>query len=376
MAKFNTYFEAVDDQGYPGGWHPSKRDRISGDNRVDEILPDLGPNSQKYLEYVASESYKKIVERLSHYLQIDINQLNDQYPTSSSYMSLIFGVLNEVMQIEQHHLHHLEELALHAVLQLPEFSMIREMYEDDILQFDISITPQPDLSRAIGEADAHSQLNEDELSPTEELTLELSDDLQDEEDLKREFANFITQGNAVSKLYLFNTVSSELETIDPTLPAKYGILTAVIQILYFAMPHIRLTQAMGQAAAMGSEEVDRNNHIIKAQGTTFPYLVHEIVKGIWEYLSVNDASLDQLSGETLDDEEQQIMAGPEMYAALARLVPASKFHLFPLIYKILLKERVEYIQKIMMGGGTAQTLMNRIIDKAEQLKREYDEGLE
>lgn len=372
MEKFAKYDEAVEDHGYPGGWHPSKRRAIEEPNEVDRILPDLGPNAQKYLEHVSSESYQKIVQRLAHYLHIDVDQLQQQYPSASSYMALILGALREVQQLEQNHKEHLEAMALHTVLDLPEFEMIKEMYEDGTLEFDIALDT-PDLARSIGKQDAADQLEQDELSPMEDATLELSEEMQDEADLKREYANFITQGNAVSKLYLFNAVTPELQQIDPTLPEKYGILSAVIQVMYYAMPKMGLSQAMAQQAAMGSEEIDRNNNIIKARGTTFPYLIHEIVKGIWEYLSVGDESTDQLSGETLDDEDMQFMAGPEMYRHLIQLVPDDRINLFPLIYKLLLAEPKERITAIMHGGNQARVIMNELVERAQHLRDEYNQ---
>jgi hypothetical protein len=100
---------------------------------------------------------------------------------------------------------------------------------------------------------------------------------------------------------------------------------------------------------------------------TFPYLVHELVKGFGDYLSMDVASQEELDTETLDDEIKQIMAGPALEMKLRKLVPLDKIDLLPMIKKLFYKEEIDIIKQILLGGQKAQFYMNQLIAQAEEL---------
>ena len=178
----------------------------------------------------------------------------------------------------------------------------------------------------------------------------------------------MTQGDAVNKLFLFNQVKDRLDSINPSLINKYGILASITQILYYAMPNMPITSDIAAAASVGSEEVipTGDNYTIKARAATFPYLIHEIVKGIGDYLSMDLASQEELDTETMGDEIKQIMAGPALEMKLRKLIPTDKIKYLPLIKKLFYKLPVDKIKDVLLSGGKASNIVRDLIKQAEE----------
>ena len=215
--------------------------------------------------------------------------------------------------------------------------------------------------------------NQNELTGGEELNIQLANQL-DDNNLKRQFANMITQGNAVNKLYLFQLASDSLNKIDPNLIKLYGIMSVMVQASYYAIPDMPLTNAM-KGSAVGSEEIvpnDDGTYTIVARSPFFPYLVHEIVKGLYDYLSMDIVSQSQLDDETLDSELVDIMSGPALYTNLAKLIPQKDIEYLPLVFKLMLGLDVNTIKEILSGGGRTQMHIQKLLQQAKDLQNDYE----
>jgi hypothetical protein len=181
----------------------------------------------------------------------------------------------------------------------------------------------------------------------------------------------MTQGDAVNKLFLFNNVSEKLDQLSPNLSKKYGVLAAITQIGYYLTPDFPITSDIVNMAAVGSEQVipTGDKYTIKARAMTFPYLVHELVKGIGDYISMDVASQEELDTETMDDEIKQIMAGPALDKIFRKLIPAEKIELLPIIKQLFYDKKtpIYKIKEILLGEPLGQIYMNDLITKAEEL---------
>jgi hypothetical protein len=186
--------------------------------------------------------------------------------------------------------------------------------------------------------------------------------------LKRALANQLTQGNAINKFFLYNMVNEQLEQIDPTLPQKYGLISATSLVLNYWMPKHPFTRNFIQMGAVGSEQVipTGNVYTLKVRGANFPLLIHELVKAIDDYLSMDIASQEELDTETLSDELKQFLAGPGLDMRLRNMIPAEKIQYLPYIKKLLYRLPLEQIKELFMGGGRSQVIMKRLIQTSEQ----------
>ena len=349
---------------------PSKRAKIEDEkDYVEQILPDLGPEADRYLEIITSESYQKNIQRVAYYLGISVSEIQNKFPNYPTMAMLAIKALNDIKRAESGMKQQLEQIAVNVVLDLPENKFIKKLVEDEDIIIDAKLG-NADLTKAVT-ADKMDEEMPNGLTVAENLNIQLNTALggDTEGKLRRTLANYMTQGDAVNKLFLFNTISDELDALSPNLSKKYGVLAAVTQIGYYMTPDFPITSDIVNMAAVGSEQVipTGENYTIKARAMTFPYLVHELVKGFGDYLSMDVASQEELDTETLDDEIKQIMAGPALEMKLRKLVPLDKIDLLPMIKKLFYKEEIDIIKQILLGGQKAQFYMNRLIAQAEEL---------
>ena len=362
--------EAIDTGEMPDLIDPSKRAKIEDEkDYVEQILPDLGPEADRYLEIITSESYQKNIKRVADYLGISVSEVQNKFPNYPTMAMLAIKALNDIKRAESGMKQQLEQIAVNLVLDLPENKLIKQSVEDGYVKIDAKLG-NADLTKAVT-ADKMDEEMPNGLTVAENLNIQLNTSLggDTEGKLRRTLANYMTQGDAVNKLFLFNTISDELDALSPNLSKKYGVLAAVTQIGYYMTPDFPITSDIVNMAAVGSEQVipTGENYTIKARAMTFPYLVHELVKGFGDYLSMDVASQEELDTETMDDETKQIMAGPALEMKLRKLVPLDKIDLLPMIKKLFYKEEIDIIKQILLGGQKAQFYMNRLIAQAEEL---------
>ena len=342
------------------GVHQDKKDWIeSGDEIINKIMPELSPEEQKYLKTIASESYEETVNRVEEYTGIRVEPGN--FP---SLFSLLMQTLERTKTIESTNKRYLEELALSLVFSVPEFKIVEEAYLNDELGFDIKL--------AAAELDRITQEEPEEgLSQSEEINLELADDWGDisEESLRRKFSNMLISGGSINKLYLFNMAVEKLERIDENLPKYYGILSSMAQIGYWLTPfNIEQEAAAGEDTAAGSEEVvpEGDKYVIKVRGITFPFLVHELVKGIYEYLALDPDHQIAMQDDKLEDETKDMMAGPGVYKAVTSYLPADKQEILPIVQKKLTGLSVEDIRNVIAKNSAGQSIMRDLIADADK----------
>lgn len=334
---------------------------------VEHLYPDLGPEAQRYVELITSDSYKQCVNKLSRYLGVSIDELHRKYPSFSSLFSEVLNAFMTTLQLEEHYTEELSILAVEVVLDLPEFKMIKDLVENGELVIDARIDT-PDLSNAITEHELKAK-SPDSLTTAEKDTEVLAkhfENVDPEVLAKRSFAKTLAQGNAVNKFYLFHLVEEKLNEINPQLLKNYGIVCAGTQLSYYGLPMMEMSRSMIDQGGVGSAEV-ADDHTIIARGKNFPILIHEIVKGIYNWLSYDIANQSELDTETVEKEVLELMSGPRLYDNFRQLIDVKHQHLIPLIIKDLLRHPAEVIRTINGGGGKAKALMDKLVKRAEEV---------
>ena len=352
--------------------HPSKKKYVENlpsheKDVVTGMYPSLDKDGQAYLELITSATYKRSVERLAKYLGLSIEALHKKYPSFSSLYSIILTNFFGTIQAEQNYKDELQALAVETVLDLPEFKVVKEMVAEGMLTIDAKLET-PNLSNAITQNELKSK--DGKLTTSEKDTKQLATEFVKPEldaDIlaKRSFAKTLTQGNAVNKFYLFHLVEEKLNQINPQLPKMYGIVCAGTTLSYYGMPMIEMSKAFANSAAVGSAEVE-NDHTIKARGANFPILVHEIVKGLYNWLTYDIATQSELDRETMDQEVLELMSGEEVYNNFRKLIGVKDQYLIPFIVKDLLRHPAEVIKKVNTGGGEAKNIMDKLVVRARE----------
>ncbi|MHA1883086.1 MAG: hypothetical protein ACTSUO_08580 [Candidatus Thorarchaeota archaeon] len=355
---------AFDAGKYPSFVHPEKKSWIeAGDPELNELFPKLSEEEQTYLEMITSKAYQEMISRLERYTGVSADKL-----TLPQILSITLQSLRKVLEIEKDHRPELEKLAVDVIMNLPEYEMVKEAWENGEFKLDAKLGP------AELDVEIDTSPEEGELSTAEDMNAKLADAFEDLNDVKlrRRLANLLIQGSATLKTYLFNIVNDELSKIDKSLPRLYGILAVMAQLGYWITPSGIEAGASGAAAAGSSEVIpEGEDYVIKVRGTTFPYLVHEIAKGIAEWASLDPEFKQEMEAETIGKETWDIIAGPEVYKVLTSYIPLKDQKFIPLVQKLLLKLSKDEIKDVLAKNRSGEEIMKRLLDQARDQWEEY-----
>lgn len=183
---------------------------------------------------------------------------------------------------------------------------------------------------------------------------------------KRRVINGITQGAALKGTFSFYMFKEYLDAIDPSLVEKYNQLMKEVFGVYDdenAIAMFLQQIAMGNKMGGGSSKVVVNESqtpqtTIKARAICFPMLVHEIIKGLYELVSLQGFSdtkdqnqqvvdkVDKLEHEPLD-----IRYGQQIFDALNNVFADSDYDesrirefFFADVYQLPDSEFVEFVE--------------------------------
>ena len=386
--KFNLK-EAIDVGGVPQFFDPGKKRKIEqGVPELEPILPsDLTPAAQRYLEYIASESYKTVLRKVQHYTGRDPAQMN-----LPGVIGEVMAALNQIIKFEAAHTKELTELAVDIVLSLPEFYLAKIQKDQGFLKIEAKLgkntTTLQDANQAIEATEIELEMddqpeNEGDITPVEELDREIAENFSDAE-LRRKLGRVLFQGNAINKFYVFNLLKHRLDEINPRLNNLYGVASAYIHLLYYAQPETPYERdyekAEAAGAVQGSCQVIANNdgtYTIKSAGITLPFLIHELVKCIFEYFIVDLAPQTTLDKQELGDEQVEFLCGPQAYTLFTKYIPRENkdYHLIPLIYQKFLRLHIAEIKTVMAGKENAKPIIDRLVHDSRREMNEYEEAV-
>jgi len=178
-------------------------------------------------------------------------------------------LMQQLLQIEEPNKPELTDLAI---------ELVREMYNvpDSINLRAFLENSDEDAGEEFDDSDNDVEMLSDERK--EELKPEIE---------KRRILNSIVHGAAVHQwTSAYHIVADKLNDINPELLEKYNRLSALVN--YFNWQIIQSDMmAMGGGARpvlQGFNKVDIKNKDIKASAMNFPVLIHELSKGVLDYL--------------------------------------------------------------------------------------------
>ena len=227
------------------------------------------PNMDRdFIELISSKRFKDSVDKVRTAMG-DTRTIQ-----GSNALMQLMGTVGQAMQklvmIQNQNKKQLEDLAIELVkneLGIP----------DDAMQFKAELVGQP-----MGAAEGMQ--SEPEM-PSEEEVEELMGDIENFnlEREKRRFINSLIQGAAFKGGHMYNLVKNEINDINPQLMNLYAVTQSLMEHAYWIFPNME-GMAGGGGGQMGQSEVDEETDppTVKAKAVTFPLLVHELVKGVYE----------------------------------------------------------------------------------------------
>ena len=214
----------------------------------------------------------------------------------------------------------------------------------------------------------------------------------DLEKQKRRFINSLIQGSAKKAHYMYHLVNERLNDINPDLVGLYSIVMSVNDLMYWVMPDMEGMIGGGGAeqAMAGKEELDLETDppTIKAKGLMFPILVHELYKGVMEYVSAHGLPSDpdmaqEVIGmeDTLPAEIWDLRLGPVIWEKFLEVYPEDFFNTDEqkriknyFYFKFVSLEAEEFLKlakEILSGSQEGKNQVKKMIDGiVNQLKQE------
>ena len=271
--------------------HPNVEAQIDDhDSDITKIIPP------KFLSMIASKRYDELIRELD---QIT----GEKTPDWVGVMHKVMRAMQSIKQIEGAKIKELEKLAVDTVLSLPEWEIIRDRHIKKGWLNIIAKIEQPDFSKQLQEFEA--KIEEDEPFEVAQTEIEVVELFEDEGKLKRDLANFITQGEAATGFHTYKLIKDQIDSINPNLYDLYKLFVIGGLVNYFA-GDLNLIEASNAIASVEIEP-DDDGYTIIASGVNFVLLIHEIIKGLYDYLAV-DVGPNTL--EDMNNERVHTNAGP------------------------------------------------------------------
>lgn len=371
--------EAPIDYEGPERMEPGIERKITQQQTPYKEHPSLPVGDRDFIELISSKRFKDSVDKVRRVMG---NTTAIQGPNPiMGLMMTVMQSLQQIVMIQMSNKEELEKLAVDLVVKelgIPEGS----------LQFDAQLVMQP-MSSAEG-------MKPQPKMPSEEEIEEFIGDVEtfNLERAKRRFINSLIQGAAFKGGHMFNLVSSELEEIDPRLMNLYTVSQALMEHAYWLFPDMEGMAGSGEGQ-MGQEEVDTETDppTVRAKALTFPLLVHELVKGVYEVFGTHGLPDDPKAAEmvmgaedTLPSEIWDSRLGPVFWEKFQEAYPLELFeddmkhiqhHLFFRFSKLDAEQFFRVSKAILSGNPEGMAFIQRLVDEivSDLKKQEYEDSM-
>ena len=371
--------EAPIDYEGPERMEPGIERKITGKETPYHNFPAIPKMDRDFIELISSKRFKDSVDKVRQYVG-NTRVIQGNNPLNQLMMTVMQS-MQQIIGIQMRNKEDLEQLAIKLVkkeMGIPEGAM----------QFKAELVMQP-----MGAAEGMQ--TEPEL-PSEEEINEFMGDMEnfDLERSKRRFINSLIQGAAFKGGHMYVLVSKELNKIDPSLLKLYGVSQALMEHAYWIFPNME-GMAGGGGGQMGQSEVDEETDppTVSAKAVTFPLLVHELVKGVYEIFGSHGLPDDPKQQEmilnaedTLPSEIWDSRLGPIFWEKFMATYPMELFdedkkhiqhYLFMRFSALDAKEFFRIAQLILNDDPKGKQFIQRLVDGIiNDLKRQaYKEAL-
>jgi hypothetical protein len=347
--------------------------KITGKETPYHNFPAIPKMDKDFIELISSKRFKDSVDKVRRYMgNTQVIQGNNPL---NRLMSTVMQSMQQIIGIQMRNKEDLEQLAIKLVkkeMGIPEGAM----------QFKAELVMQP-----MGAAEGMQ--SEPEL-PSEEEIEEFMGDMENFnlERSKRRFINSLIQGAAFKGGHMYVLVSKELNNMDPRLLNLYGVSQALMEHAYWIFPDME-GMAGGGGGQMGQSEVDEETDppTVSAKAVTFPLLVHELVKGVYEIFGTHGLPDDPKQQEmilnaedTLPSEIWDSRLGPIFWEKFMATYPMELFdedkkhiqhYLFMRFSALDVKEFFRIARLILNNDPKGKQFIQRLVDGiVNDLKRQ------
>lgn len=335
-------------------------------------FPAMPKMDRDFVELISSKRFKDSVEKVR--MAMGDTRIIQGGNALMQLMMTVGQAMQRLVMIQSQNKEELEALAVELVkneLGIP----------DGAMQFDAELVTQP-MGAAQG------MQSEPEM-PSEEEVEELMGDIENFnlERAKRRFINSLIQGAAFKGGHMYNLVRDEINAINPQLMNLYAVTQALMEHAYWIFPDMEGMAGSGEGQ-MGQSEVDEETDppTVKARAVTFPLLVHELVKGVYEIFGTHGLPDDPRQQEMILSAEDTLPAeiwdsrlGPVFWEKFLATYPLELFdddkkhiqHYLFMRFSALNAEEFMRVAKLILKGDPQgekfiQGMVNEIVKELKE----------
>jgi len=353
--------------------------KILGKQTPYSNFPAMPKMDRDFVELISSKRFKDSVEKVRMAMG-DTRTIQG----GNALMQLMMTVgqaMQRLMMIQSQNKEELEKLAVELV--------VRELgIPEDAMQFDAELVTQP-----MGAAEG---MKSEPQMPSEEEVEELMGDMENFnlERAKRRFINSLIQGAAFKGGHMYNLVRDDINSMNPQLMNLYAVTQALMEHAYWIFPDMEGMAGSG-GGQMGQSEFDAETDppTVKARAVTFPLLVHELVKGVYEVFGTHGLPDDPRQAEMVLGAEDSLPAeiwdsrlGPVFWEKFLATYPLELFdddkkhiqhYLFMRFSSLKADEFMRVAKMILSGDSKGEQYIQRMVDDiVKELKeQEYKDAM-
>jgi hypothetical protein len=392
MAKYRRNIsEAPIDYEGPERMDPSIEKKITDKTTPYAGHPGLPKLDRDVVEIISSQRFKQSVENVRRFMGDTSSIQGSPQQVLMKLMQSAMRLFPKIASIEQNHKEFLEKLAVDLV--------VKEMaIPDGALQFDAKLESGM-MSAAEGMRGESEEPSPDDIKDAFGSANENADELEafmdameqfDQQKAKRRFINALIGGASKKGHYMYQLVGEELNRLHPELVRLYGMSQSILDHLYWIYPESMSSSmaASGEGQA-GQSEIDTETDppTVKARGITFPILIHELVKGVFEVLGTHglpddprQAEMVIASQDTVPAEIWDLRLGPIFWEKFTAAYPDELFdedkkyiqhYLFQRFSALDPKKFFKLTKFILSGDPKGNQVLQIMVDEiVEELKQQ------
>lgn len=285
--------------------------RILREDMNDDIKRKIESGDNDYSEHLDADTVKRMADSIINDVRANLQARMGRGNVNMDQAQRVLAQgLMGALPKEMRHKRELEQLAV---------QLVRQEYDvpEDAVDFEAHITGHPEMGGEPIRKEALKLRKGNKRPPQGKTEQELKPNVT-----KRRLMNAMMHGAARKGQNLFHLAQNELNRIDPTLVQDYSKLMAGNDFMYWGLNDQTISQESESGTHAGQVRVDLSGPRPKiiAHGMTFPFLLHELTKGVLELMSLHGLDADKETRDyvldktdNLESEPWDIRLGPKIW---------------------------------------------------------------
>lgn len=346
--------------------------RLLNEGIDDDLRRKIESGEHDYSEHIDPETVKRMSDEIVRDATANLESRGGRANLRSAQEVMSAGLMG-ALQKEMRNKRELEQLAI---------KLVREEYNvpEDAVDFEVEITGHPQMGGTEIHKTGLKMKKGNKRPPQGKTAEELKPNVT-----KRRLMNAMMHGAARKGQNLFHLASDELRRIDPSLIQDYSKLMAGNDFMYWALSDDTIAQESESGTHAGQVKVSLSGPKPKiiAQGMTFPFLLHELTKGVLELISLHGLDVDKETRDyvldktdNLESEPMDIRLGVKIWEKLLEAMDVDalpyKADIFTRLSELPPSEFNSIVNGLLNGSEQAKEEIRSIVYDVIRENNEYD----